>query len=243
MSVPGTTGAKKPEPTAQSGLSYGVLVRHSKQNFLSRIARAGDFGAGKDGTMSAIQADAKYASLISKIVDSKGVPVSAVDEETEAAFQMALYSYLALNTGSTNAEDGFAADFDSETTLQAGDFVLSARLLREEMGSSAYRFMRAKADEIHMVLSEQYRRVSSASSLGDYPRAYEFVRHMDVVAAKRGMAEHPTYAFVGAEYVSGLSPKLRKVVAEATALVLGNRTHTRDDARDGVMRAVATYTR
>lgn len=214
-----------------------VLGRKVNSGFANRLRNVGDFGAGKDGTMSSSQADAKYASLAQQINTDTGVAVAEVSDDVEAGFQMALYAYLALNTGSTSAEDGFGADVDSSTQITFGNYSLSAALLRAELGTSTYRFMRAKADDIFSVVVELYKRGKQADADVNFPMAAEFCRNMDVVAARRGLAEHPQYAFVGAEYVSYLAPKIRKVIFEASALVLGNRPHVRDDARLGVMTA------
>jgi len=214
-----------------------TLERKVRRNFSARLRSVGDFGAGKDGTMSAEQADQKYSALAGLIQTEEGVGVNEVNDIVEAGFQMALYAYLALNTGSTNAEDGFSASSDSATYVTFGEYRIEAAKLRAELGSTTYRFMRAKADDICAVIEELYRRSRLVNAPEAYPMACEFARNMDVVAAKRGMLEYPQYTFVGAEYVSHISPKVRKVVFEAAANVLGNRTHTRNDAREGIMRA------
>lgn len=216
------------------------LERASRRAFSARLRGVVDFGAGKDGTMSMAQADEKYRRLTALIQTENGVGVNEINDATDIGFQMALYAYLALNTGSTNAEDGFAADADSATYVTFGNHRIEAVKLRAELGSSTYRFMRAKADDICAVVMELYRRNALAEANEIYPMAIEFCRNMNVIAAKRGMAEYPQYAFVGAEYVSTIPPKVRKVVFEAAANVLGNRTHTREDSRNGIMASQAS---
>lgn len=216
-----------------------VLQRRSRRNFSARMRGVADFGAGKDGTMSAEQAEEKFVALCSLIQTEQGVDVGDINDETVAGFRVALYAYLALNTGSVNAEDGFSASADSATFISFSNYRVEAVKVRADLGSTTYRFMRAKADDICEVVLELYRRASLPLAEEEYPMACEFKRNMDVVAAKRGMLEYPQYTFVGAEYVTNLSPRIRRVILEAASLVLGNRTHTREDAREGIMRAAA----
>jgi hypothetical protein len=204
------------------------------------LAKIGDFGAGKDGVLSEAQAEAKITELYDRLemVDDNGgaMRIADLNDDDKNGFVAAIYAYLALNTGSSNADDGFGADVGSGTSLEWQYHSIPGAAVRQIFGVTTYRFMRRRATHIHDTLKVLYERGRGPHS-DVYPKAVEFCDVMDVVAAKRGLSEYPLYAFVGAEYVARTPPKIRAAVFEAAASTLSTRTNTRESARTATMHA------
>jgi len=200
----------------------------------------GDFGADKEGKMSPRQADEVESKLLKGVVSygdvGGGQALETTNERDRVAFLAAVYAYLALNTGSSNAEDGFnIADGASMISWPGG--TVSAGDVRSVFGNGTYRFMRARATEICDVITLMYQRASKYPDA--FPNAVEFVGNMNVVAERRGLSEYPTYAAIGAEYIERVPPKIKARIMEASAVVLNNRVHSRDVARDSILQSTA----
>jgi len=223
----------------QAPMVYRVKQRRAFFDELNSLK--GDFGADKEGKMSQAQADDVDVKLMEGLVASNAagsqVKLGTINSRDKTAFMAAVYAYLALNTGSTNAEDGFNAADGGSMISWPGGFI-SATEIRSVFGNGTYRYMRARATEISDVITLMYMRASKYPDA--YPGAVEFVNSMNVVAEKRGLSEYPIYAAIGAEYIERVPPKIKARIMEASANVLSNRVHSRDSARETTMRAGAS---
>jgi hypothetical protein len=185
--------------------------------------------------MSNAAAIAFLARLYQMISASEDARVQDLEPHEQEAFRGAVYCFLALNTGAVNSVDGFGSGTESETYLHFGGKSVRASDIRVELGSDAYRFMRARATQIAQTLLLQIQRARDPA--GRYPNATEVAHDLEVVAAKRGLTEYPHLAFVGAEYVTGITIRQRAVIFEAGANILGGRVNVREDTRTRAMAA------
>jgi len=219
--------------TAQKTLSNVFKVQRGVPLF-TVTSTAADFGCDKDGKMSNLASIQFLNELLAKVSRGDATRVADLADHERGSFLGAVYSFLVLNTGSVNAIDGFSGDTDA-SKLRFFGCEMDATDLREVIRDNGYRFMRARADEISAAIVLQIERARREPD--KYPSSVEFVRNLEVVAARRGLTEYPHLSFVGAEYVSNLPLRTRTLIFESAANTLRDRVHNRDDARTRTLAA------
>lgn len=179
-----------------------------------------DFGSGKDGVLSRRDADALELRVMSKIEMGEGANLATTEDEgMRLSFLMAFRLYLAMHS-SENADDGSGAIEDGVTFSFGGSTLSGSDVKAAAQMSSFHRYLRCRADEVRDAIKFTLRRAGAVDAPRVFPLACESARAIRVHAANRHMPDYPQYAFVGAEYCSTVTPRVRDVInASKTALL------------------------
>jgi len=179
-----------------------------------------DVGSGKDGVLSRRDADALERRVMSKIEFGEGVNLATTEDVSlKRSFLMAFRLYLAMHS-SENADDGSGAIEDG-VTFSFGATTLSGSAVKTAAQmSSFHRYLRCRADDIRDAIKFVLARAGSVNAELKFPLACETARSLRVQAAARHMPDYPQYAFVGAEYCSTVTPRVREILNASKAALL-----------------------
>lgn len=185
-----------------------------------------DVGAGKDGVMSVVEADALERRVMESVIvsDDGGSSLWSVGHaNTKMAFLVALRVYLAMHS-SENADDGSGGTSDG-VKLTFGSSELSGADLKVAAGVKSFnRYLRCRADEVSASIKFILGRARLPNAANVYPSACSTARLLQVNARKRYVAEFPQFAFVGAEYCSAVTPRVAEILEEAKRTILAERS-------------------
>ncbi|MFB9798654.1 hypothetical protein ACFFON_17110 [Arthrobacter citreus] len=179
-----------------------------------------DIGSGKDGVLSRRDADALEKRVMSKIDVGTGVTLATTEDVSlKRSFLMAFRLYLAMHS-SENADDGSGAIEDGVTFSFGASTLSGAMVKAAAQMSSFHRYLRCRADEVRDAIKFVLARSALVDAERKFPLACETARSLRVQAATRFMPDFPQYAFVGAEYCSTITPRVREVINASKATLL-----------------------
>jgi len=179
-----------------------------------------DFGSGKDGVLSRQDAEILETRVMAKIEVAEGQTLANTEDLVlKNSFLMAFRLYLAMHS-SENADDGSGAIEDG-VTFSFGATTLSGALVKAAAQmSSFHRYLRCRADEVRDAIKFVLRRAGLVDAERKFPRACESARLIRVNAANRHVPDYPQYAFVGADYCSTVTPRVREILNASKAALL-----------------------
>lgn len=179
-----------------------------------------DVGSGKDGVLSRREADALERRVMSKIEFGEGQSLANTEDMSlRQSFLMAFRLYLAMHS-SENADDGSGAIEDGVTFTFGATALSGAAVKAAAQMSSFHRYLRCRADEVRDAIKFVIARAGAVDAERRFPLACETVRSIRVLAATRHMPDYPQYAFVGAEYCSTVTPRVREIINASKAALL-----------------------